>query len=131
MDLEKRIAKLERQNKLTKLLLALTVIVGVGAAATQESPSSILLKSPNGQYKVLIKATDTCAGIWASGDPSGSISTLTNDEKSGAVVGVFGPKIDGKDWNSMDAAITSNKNDGGYLMLANPDRSDHKFFTGK
>jgi hypothetical protein len=131
MNLEERVKALEWQNKLMKILFAVVVLVAAGVAAAPNTQSSLLLESPNKQYKVLIKATDTTAGIWVSGDPSGSMSTLVSDEKSGSVVGVYGPKVDGKDWTSMDAALTANGNHGGYIMLSNPDRSDHKFITGK
>lgn len=130
MDIDKRIARLERQNMIMKIVLAVAVLVGAGVAAAPTS-STLLLESPNKKYRVLIKATDTTAGIWVSGDETGSVGALVNDQKTGAVVGVYGPKVDNKDWTSMSAAITANKESGGYLMLSNPEQSDHKFITGK
>lgn len=104
-------------------------VLGVGMAANP-AQNSFLLQSPNGKYKVLLKATDECAGIWVSGDDTGSMVTLVNDQEKGSIVGVYGPKLDGKTWKSLDVAFSANK-DGGYIMLANPDQSKHKFITGK
>ena len=130
MTIDERVRKLERHNRALRYGLAALIALLVCMAPANPAQDHLLLESPNGQYKILLKATDTCAGIWVSGDPSGSMAVMINQEKNRSVLGVYGPKLDGKGWKMMDAAMTAHK-DGGYIMLANPDQTDPKFITGK
>ena len=79
------------------------VSAGYGALPKKHiEAESITLTSPDGLYKVEIRAMNGTAGVWVSGEPKGTISTMYSDRREGSVAGVFG---EGR--KSIDGAIGS------------------------
>ena len=99
----------------------------------------LTLTSPDGKSTITLSAEDVASGLWIKRGNRDPVVAISNTEKEGAVLAVYGARDDKQHLrSSYDAALGAYKQGDGFLQMAGEKRGifhlyigDHGLFNAK